>query len=261
MTHERLLNIQNGHNFRDLGGYETIDGRQTKWKRIIRAGSLANLSKEDLAELESIPVTVDIDLRSPEEVKQAPDRVPSTATYYHLPVLQSDETDASHSVDEIKNQILQPGSGHKHMVDIYKKMVLVDSAKAAYQKMFELLLRNGESDALLFHCTAGKDRTGLGAFFILNALQVPEKTIMEDYLLTNKATEKLRHQWIQALRDKNESEVIIENCIALASVSPDYLNAALETIKENYGNMNNYLHEHMELSDSDLKELRNKYLN
>lgn len=260
MTHERLLNIQDGHNFRDLGGYETIDSHRTKWNRIIRSGSLANLSKDDLTVLEAIPVTVDVDLRAPEEVKQSPDRVPSTATYYHLPVLQSDETDASHSVDEIKSQILQPGSGHQHMVDIYKKMVLAESAKDAYRKLFDLLLSNGVNDALLFHCTAGKDRTGLGAFFILSALQVPEKTIMEDYLLTNKVTEKIRHEWVQALRDKDESEVIIENSIALASVSPDYLNAAIETIKCHYGNMDNYLHEHMELSDSDLQDLRNKYL-
>ncbi len=76
MTGQRLLDIQDGHNFRDLGGYETKDGRHVKWHRLIRSGSLAHLNEHDLSTLAAIPVTIDIDLRAPEEVKQAPDKLP-----------------------------------------------------------------------------------------------------------------------------------------------------------------------------------------
>lgn len=260
MTDQRLLDIQHGHNFRDLGGYETIDGRHVKWHRLIRSGSLAYLNDHDLKTLANVPVTVDIDLRAPEEVKQAPDKLPQSANYYHLPVFKSDETDASHSDEEIMSRILKPGNGYCHMLDVYRRMVSVTTAKDAYQKMFELLMSNEPSQASLFHCTAGKDRTGMAAFLILSALQVPEEVILQDYMLTNKATKDFREQWLQNLRDKGESEVVVENRRALGSVSPDYIDQAIKLIKQDYGNVNNYLKQHLELSEQDLKDFRQLYL-
>ena len=240
MTGQRLLDIQDGHNFRDLGGYETKDGRHVKWHRLIRSGSLAHLNEHDLNTLAAIPVTIDIDLRAPEEVKQAPDKLPQTASYYHLPVFKSDETDASHSDEEIMSRILKPGNGYQHMLDVYRRMVEVPTAKAAYQRMFELLLSNNPAQASLF--------------------QVPEETILKDYLLTNKATQSFREQWLQTLRDKGESEVVVENRRALGSVSVDYLNQAIDLINTNYGNVQNYLTEYFDLSPNDLKQLQQLYL-
>lgn len=81
----RLLNIKDGHNFRDLGGYQAADGRTTKWRQLLRTGSLATLSDDDLATLAQIPVTQDIDLRGQAEVQQMPDRVQPTTTCPCLP--------------------------------------------------------------------------------------------------------------------------------------------------------------------------------
>lgn len=260
MTEQRLLNIQKGYNFRDLGGYATRDGHHVQWHRLIRSGSLARLDNSDLSTLAGIPVTIDIDLRAPEEVKIAPDRVPKTAKYYHLPVFSSDETDASHSDEEIMSRILQPGNGYRHMIEVYTRMTEVATAKAAYQKMFELLLTNAPDQATLFHCTAGKDRTGMAAYLILSALDVPEETILQDYLLTNEATHDFRVHWLQSLRDQGVSETVVENRRALGSVSPDYINQAIKLINTNYGNVHNYLIEHLDLTPADLKQLRQLYL-
>lgn len=260
MANQRLLDIQDGRNFRDLGGYETLNGHHVKWHRLIRSGSLAHLNDHDLNTLDHIPVSIDMDLRAPEEVAKAPDKLPESAKYYHLPVFKSDETDASHSDEEIRSRILKPGNGYRHMIEVYQRMVKVDTAKAAYQKMFELLLANEPGQAALFHCTAGKDRTGMAAYLILSALQVPEQVILQDYLLTNKATQDFREHWLQALRERGESEVVIENSEALGSVSPDYLDQAISLINHNYGNVENYLQEHLELSPSDLKTFRQLYL-
>lgn len=260
MAGQRLLDIQDGHNFRDLGGYETKDGRHVKWHRLIRSGSLAHLNEHDLNTLAAVPVSIDIDLRAPEEVKQAPDRLPQNASYYHLPVFKSDETDASHSDEEIMSRILKPGNGYQHMLDVYRRMVEVPTAKKAYQRMFELLLSNEPKQASLFHCTAGKDRTGMAAYLILSALQVPEKTILKDYLLTNEATHDFRERWLQTLRDKGESDVVVENRRALGSVSVDYISQAINLINANYGNVQNYLTEYFGLSANDLKQLQHLYL-
>ena len=259
MANQRLLPIKKGYNFRDLGGYPTADGHTTKWRRIIRTGSLAQLDKQDLKVLTSIPVTIDVDLRAPDEVKKAPDQVPTSATYYHLPVFASDETDASHSDEEIAAQMQQPGNGYRHMIDVYHRMTTIDSAKRAYQKLFKLLLSNDDG-ALLFHCTAGKDRTGMASYLILSALGVQEKIIMEDYLLTNVVTQEFRNQWLQEMRNNGASEELVTNRAALASVSPDYLNTAITNIKKNYGTINRYLSNYLEITPAEIKKLQELYL-
>lgn len=259
MANKRLLPIKNGYNFRDLGGYPTTDGHTVKWHRLIRTGSLARLDQADLKYLESIPVKVDIDLRAPDEISAAPDHVPATAKYYQLPVFAADETDASHSDEEIAKQMQQPGNGYHHMLDVYRRMATIDSAKKAYQAMFKLLLEEPDG-AVLYHCTAGKDRTGMASFLILSALGVDQEIIREDYLLTNTVTQAFRDKWLQSMRDKGASEELVTNRAALASVAPDYLNTAIKTINENYGNVDHYLHDHLGLTNADLTQLRQLYL-
>lgn len=259
MVNKRLLPIKNGYNFRDLGGYPTTDGHTTKWHRLIRSGSLARLDQADLKCLEKVPVKVDIDLRAPAEITAAPDHVPATAQYYQLPVFASDETDASHSDEEIAAQMQQPGNGYRHMLDVYRRMVTITSAKKAYQKLFALLLEDHDG-TILYHCTAGKDRTGMASFLILSALGVDEEIIMEDYLLTNAVTHDFRDKWLQSMRDKGASEELVTNRAALSSVAPDYLNTAIKLIKENYGDVEHYLHDHLELTNDDITQLRRLYL-
>lgn len=259
MEEKRLLNIQNGQNFRDLGGYQAIDCHYTKWHRLVRSGSLANLNQKDLTILEKIPITLDLDFRAPEEVHRSQDHVPTTAQYHHLPVFTSDETDASHSDQEIADRMAQPGNGYRHMLDVYRRMVTVPTAKNAYQQMFQLLMEN-DHGATLFHCTAGKDRTGMGAFLILSALQVPLETIKQDYLLTNSATRDFRHRWLDMLRAEGESETVVQNRHDLGSVSIDYLNEALKIIEKNYGDVDHYLTDYLQLSKGDLATLRHQYL-
>lgn len=264
MAKQRLLNIKSGYNFRDLGGYQTRDGHTIKWRKLLRTGSLANLSSEDQHLLEQIPVKLDIDLRSPAEVRQDPDKPLSTAVYHHLPVFDVDETDASHSDEEIAKIMQKPGNGYRHMLDVYQRMATINSAKAAFQALFSLLLENNEQGAVLFHCTAGKDRTGMAAFLILSALGVPEKTIMQDYLLTNDVTREVRHKWLRQLRAKLQelgaSEALIENRNALASVNADYLTTAITAIEDQAGDVQHYLTDYLRLSPSDLKQLRELYL-
>lgn len=89
---KRLLNIEDGYNFRELGGYSTQDGRRIKFNRLIRSGSLTRLNEHDQFVPAAIPVKNDLDLRSNPEVAAAPDRVPTGATYRHLPVFAVDET-------------------------------------------------------------------------------------------------------------------------------------------------------------------------
>lgn len=259
MANQRLLAIKHGYNFRDLGGYPTADGHTVKWRRIIRTGSLARLDEDDLKLLAGIPVAIDVDLRAPDEKAKAPDKVPAGAKYYHLPVFESDETDASHSDEEIAAQMQQPGNGYRHMLDVYHRMATVATAKKAYQELFKLLLSNPDG-ALLFHCTAGKDRTGMAAYLILSALGVEQSIIIEDYLLTNTVTQDFRNQWLQGMRDHGASEALVTNRAALASVAPDYLNVAINEINQQYGDVMHYLTDYLEITPTAINRLRELYL-
>ncbi|MFR0771615.1 protein-tyrosine-phosphatase [Limosilactobacillus pontis] len=259
----RLLNIKDGHNFRDLGGYQTTDGRTVKWRQLLRTGSLANLGNTDLTTLARIPVTQDIDLRGQAEVQQVPDQVPQTATYYHLPVFAEDETDASHSNEEIAKQMQEPGNGYRHMLTVYSRMVTIPSARKAFRQMFNHLLSN-PNGATIFHCTAGKDRTGMATFLILSALGVPRETILKDYLLTNEVTADFRKSWLTQMKAQMPAtpatDILINNRRALASVNIDYLKTAIGAINDQYGNVQHYLSDYLELSNEELHELRDHYL-
>lgn len=259
----RLLDINSGHNFRDLGGYQTADGRTIKWRQLLRTGSLATLSNDDLTTLAQIPVTQDIDLRGQAEVRQMPDRVPQSAAYYHLPVFDEDETDASHSNEEIAKWMQEEGNGYRRMPRVYSRMATIPSAKRAFRQLFDRLLAN-QNGATLFHCTAGKDRTGMAAFLILSALGVPRETILDDYLLTNQVTEDFREGWLAQMRKElpatPATEILINNRRDLASVHAAYLQKAIGVIEDRYGDVQHYLTNYLELSDDQLHQLRDRYL-
>lgn len=264
MDNQRLLPIKNGHNFRELGGYQTSDGHTLKWGRLIRSGSLNQLSASDERVLTQIPVKVDIDFRSKPEVNAAPDRVPVTAHYFGLPVLNVDETESSQSDQEIAKEMQVAGNGFRHMLTVYEKIAQLPSARHAYQEMFRLLLATSQG-AVLFHCTAGKDRTGFGAFLILTALGVPRETIMADYLLTNDATATFRKQWLKGLQNNSDHQLgnvnaVINNRQDLIMVHQEYLERACQVIKRLAGSPKNYLTDYLGLTNKDLQDLRRLYL-
>lgn len=263
MTQQRLLPIKHGYNFRDLGGYQTSDGHTVKWHRLIRSGALNNLDEQDQEALAAIPVTVDIDLRSKPEITAAPDRVPRTAKYYHLPVFSIDVTNASRSDEEVAREMQEVGNGYRHMQLEYRNMVQLASAQQAYQELFQLVLSN-QSGATLFHCTAGKDRTGFGAYLLLTVLGVPRETILQDYLLTNDVTAAFRRRWVAQLRastaELGNRDAVIKNRSDMMAVFPGYLTAAIETVNRLAGSPTQYLTDCLELTRGDLADLRRLYL-
>lgn len=261
MAYERLLPIQHGHNFRDLGGYATTDGHSVKWGHLIRSGHLNTLDQQDLHILDQLQVKYDLDFRAPEEITSQPDRVPRGAQYTSLPVFQTDETDASHSQEQIMAEYSDnDDAGYQHMLTVYRDMVTTDQAKQSYQAFFSHLLSNSDHHAVLFHCTAGKDRTGMGAVFLLSALNVERPTIIRDYLLTNAVTKDYVDSRIEKIKQAGLPTAFAKNTRALSTVSPDYINTALAAIDNQYGDVKNYLHQYLDLSTAQMKDLQKLYL-
>ncbi|PWF99799.1 tyrosine-protein phosphatase [Levilactobacillus bambusae] len=262
MVEQRVLDLAGGVNFRELGGYPTVNNHTIKWHKLIRSANLATLADSDLLYLKGYGVATDIDLRSDEEIKQQPDRIPDGVTYSVDSVFPSDQTDASKSESQLTQEFsANPHQGYQHMIEVYQDMVTTKQAQGAYRDLFDNLLANDQSNqSILFHCTAGKDRTGMGAIFTLSALDVDPTVIKDDYLLTNQvAGDHIQHN-LNEIKQKGASQTLYDNIAALLTVSADYYDAAMKVINTQYGGMADYLHDVLGLTTAQKQTLQKIYL-
>lgn len=257
-----VLNIHHGFNFRDLGGYRGADNRVIRPHKLIRSGKLDLLSNRDVQFLDDYGMRIDVDFRSPEERATAPDRAPASASYHHLPVFPIDETGVS-SRKAVEEQLFtsNPKGGYENMLLTYADMVLMPSAQTAYRRFFDLLLGNeAEGQSLLFHCSAGKDRTGMGAVYLLSALGVDDQVIRQDYIAANDYIQEPLRDQLAKVKAAGYNENYQKSIHDLWTVKEDYLNKALATIDEHFGSMRNYLREGLDLTDQQIADLQRIYL-
>lgn len=257
-----LLNIHHGFNFRDMGGYTTADMHTIKKHKLIRSGKLDELSDRDVRFLSDYGVRFDVDFRSADEKKAEPDRIPTGASYFSLPVFPTDETKVSKTQeDEFKQFALDPHAGYKNMLQTYADMVLQSDAQKAYRQFFDVLLSNpDDGNALLFHCSAGKDRTGMGAVYLMSALGVDMHTIKQDYIAANNYIQTPLKQILNHVEKQGANANLQQSITDLWTVKEDYLDSALHAIDSNYGDMRNYLHTALDLSTEQVADLQRIYL-
>ena len=258
----KSINITSGRNFRELGGYETLSGKKIKFHKVLRSGHLADLSEADRHYLTNYGVRYDIDFRSKEETKKQPDRIPENVQYDFNPVFSDDLTNSSKSIDALETEAEKdPQFGFDHMLLAYEDMIHSATARHAYQNFFKFLLSNTqENQSVLFHCTAGKDRTGFGAFLLLSSLGVPLEVIKRDYLLTNITTKSFVENLLIEEKRKGSSDNLLQSIKDIQTVHPEYLDHAISVINKDYGSINEYLHNVIQLSNQDIIDLRNIYL-
>lgn len=238
---ERHLPMAGGFNFRDLGGYKTKEGKFVKWGKIIRSDDLSKLTDADLEYLSSMPLLTDIDYRSVEEIKPAPDKRPQSLLNYLEYNISPGNTDAM--MAKLKTATSAEIDSEMMAMNIF--FVTNDSATIQYQKMFEHLQNPEGNVPLLYHCTAGKDRTGMATALILYALGADDKTVMNDYLLSNKYIEAKFASYIEQY----------PNLIGLFSVKQEYLQAGLDAINKNYGNVEKFLVKKLNVDINKMHEL------
>lgn len=257
---QHQLKIQGGFNFRDLGGYPTKDGQVIKMHKIVRSGKLGQLKKNDLEYLNQYGIRVDIDFRSLKEQRDCPDKVPPLARYVNDPVFQEDETDST-ARDQMRKEAFKtdPSTGYHDMLRSYKDIVLNSNSQHAYRIFFDELLANDQDDSgVLFHCTAGKDRTGMGAVYLLSILGVPDEIIRKDYLSSNQYL-KINQQQKQDLY-RHLGPVFLKNIEAITHVYDEYLDAALNIIKSEFGSVVSYLEQVIKVTPEQQRALKQIYL-
>jgi len=247
-TPNREVALEGAVNFRDLGGYVTTDYRRIAMRRIYRAGDISKLTDADMDELKRRKIYTVVDFRGENEVADAPDRLLPGADYLLLSAGSGNITDLTEFVKGY-------ASGREAMVAFYSDVsVFVEK----YRPFFMKLLMLPDTSAMVFHCAAGKDRTGIAAALLLYAFDVPMETIMADYVATN-------------LYRKTENEVIInylvseqgmdhQMAVEIMDANPLYLESAFNAIKRKYGSVNLFLYRELGMDETARYRLREKFL-
>lgn len=256
-----MLPLSGALNVRDLGGYSTNDGRQTRWRKLIRAGELANLTTEDQHRLLDSDISCIVDLRSEAEIKLAPDRVPVGIDYVKLPLFNNDETESTETTTQLNEAYAANArNGYRRMLYAYRRLIVNEQPQYAYRVFFESLLANGEEKTILFHCSAGKDRTGMCAALFLGALGVSDQQIRDDYLLTNRYCQPRVSRRVAAAKQAGMNQNFIQSIISLSTVSIDYLDQAMTIINYEFGGITAYLQDGVGLRADQIQRLKQIYL-
>jgi len=239
----RHLALQGASNFRDLGGYPTIDGRTTRWRHIFRSNHLGQLTADDIAIVRALGVRSAFDFRGVEE-RAAGVCVVNEIAVHSLPI---EPTVVAALRTELARGMLTAPVALEIMRESYRNYVRHNTH--SFRALFGHLLE--DRAPLVIHCTAGKDRTGFASALILHALGVADDVIAEDYLLTN------RHYKRDATAAFDLPEDVRN---AIGNVEASYLAAAFEAVGEDYGDLETYLRDGLKLGTSEQAALKARYL-
>lgn len=227
VTFDRALPLQGVQNARDLGGYRTVDGKSVRTGLVYRTGQLNNATPDDLAVLADRKVGVVDDLRTVYERAVGPDKVPAGAVANWDDVI-------GQAPPQVLASTLTGGDS------LYRAFITAPGANTAVASVLRDIIA-ADGKAVLFHCTAGKDRTGWTAAVLLTLLGVDRATVNQDYLLSN--------QFRGASQDD-----------PLNGVQQPWLDAAFDQANQTYGSFDNYVRDGLGLSADDIAALRDALL-
>lgn len=233
---ERIIPFEGCFNFRDLGGYVNTAGKRVKWGKLYRSSLLSNLTTKDYDTLETMGIKWICDLRSTAEIVAKPSPIFPTIKNRHIPIgTAKNETSETQKMDIPDDpRVYEPLMGESYRVFV--------QSKDGFREILEYIIDKADLP-FLFHCTAGKDRTGVLGALLLKLLDVPEKTILADYELTNQYADAILGEMrglIEAFSG-NTQKIELEHFRPMAEARPGYLEIAFDEMRKEYGSVDAYL--------------------
>ena len=254
-------------NTRDLGGMRAADGRHIRKGRLLRSGHLYIASPEDLLILKELDIRKIYDFRSRQEREEKPDPLIGREENLHVPILRDlaagltrDRKSDEQAFDIVIRKAKEdPSYGLRYMCDTYRNLVSDPYAVSQYSWFLHDVAQQAEG-AVLWHCTAGKDRAGFAAVLLLEILGVSREDILEDYLSTNLHLSDEVMQILAMLRKKlgliGDEEAVLE----LFGAKEEFLDVIYRYVEEHFGGMEGFLKEGMHIDDSLREQFRENYL-
>jgi protein-tyrosine phosphatase len=264
-AHARHVPLEGQPNFRDVGGYQTADGRAVRWGQVYRSGQMPNLTDTDVDRLDSLGIRTVVTFLVPEEIETyGADRLPESAREVHLPI-------TGELAEELSLQAgiaIRTGDFSALPADLNPEFhrLLLEDGREEYAALLRQL-GDPSSRPLVYHCSHGVHRTGTATAILLSALGVPWETVREDYLLSNVYRAEEIEAQLDRIRGKVASdrgippeEVDMTNVKAFFMLEGHYIDGTLEKAVEEYGSMEAYVRDGLGLTDEEIERLREELL-
>ena len=242
-----MILIESVSNFRDVSV-----GSKMKKNLLFRCAKLSTLNDRDICVLENLNPHAIIDFRDPKEIKKAPDNLSAKLLkkYINLPISASTLSRMA-AQKEIDGDSVE--SYEKVMEDSYR--MYINNHKVVWTKFFEILLKSKKLP-IIFHCSAGKDRTGIASFMIQSIFKNPMDLIFENYLISNDLLTIKAAIAEQSTSSSNQDSLVTKNMLTtLGKVQQSYLNAAIDEIDKKYSSLENYFISQLGLKVNDIQKL------
>ncbi len=257
----RHVPLDGQSNFRDIGGYETADGRTVKWGRVFRSGRLSRLSDNDVRKLEELGITTVVNFLTNAEIEiNGADRLPTSVREVQLPMEAGNMNELTAVVTQARQTGDFSGLSPEINPDFHRQLIVEGKE---YYAEFLRQVAGQESLPLVFHCSHGVHRTGTATAILLSALGVPWETIREDYLLSNVYRRKEVGPRLEQLkqihaahRGIDVADVDATNMEAFYILQGHYIDGSLEQAIAEYGSMDSYIRGGLGMSDEEIKKLR-----
>lgn len=254
---EKNIKIKEVHNFRSVSNIRNIEGRILKSGKFYRSGNLHQLKRKSFKELENLGIKETIDLRNSREIAQKPDHLPGQMVYKNYSAFE-DEGD---QLDKARKLVLKGKvkgeDADRRMLDFYREYI-TENPEIIREIITEIL----DSDQpVLYHCTAGKDRTGIITALILTVLKFDKQTIYNDYLLSNNYRKNLVNQRLKLARNLHflYPKMDISVLEKLSWVEKAYLDAAFNEINKKYGSEDAYIQQVLKINENKREEYIRKF--
>lgn len=253
-----LIELQGAVNVRDLGGFVTAQGRRLAAGRLFRADALHKLTDGDVEVLAGLGLRTVIDFRSPREITgSGPDRLPPGIDHLELPISGGNIT-ATLGTASGESAGARPDLGEGRAAElmrtINRQFVTEPEYRAAFARTLHLIADPGH-DPLLFHCTAGKDRTGWMAAIVLTALDVPREQVLADYLATNDYVWPSYRAWLTRAAESGQ----VRDPAAMRELlyqDPSYIGEAFAAVESGYGTFDRFLTDGLDFGPAQVERLR-----
>jgi protein-tyrosine phosphatase len=262
----RHIPMDGQSNFRDIGGYQTSDGKTVKWGKVFRSGELPKLSDDDVKKIDHLGIKTVISFLNPTEIKaRGEDRLPDDVKRIYLPI-DVDLGEGASVAEVMRARKTGDFSKIPAVVnpDIHRS--LTRDSKESYTQLLRHLA-NPSNQPAVFHCSHGVHRTGTATALILTAIGVPWETVREDYLLSNtyrKEEVAKRTEQLKQLNAKNNQvapeDVDMTNINAFYILDGSYIDASLDEAIKEYGSMKNYIRQGLGITEEEILALRQSLL-
>lgn len=254
---EKVIHLKKITNFRTVGNIKNTEGRTLKEGKFYRSAHLHKLKKRSFDRFDELGIKEIIDLRNSKEIAQKPDQIPADNTYKKYSAFEDEGDQLSQAKKLVLKGKVNASDADKRMIDFYREYVTEnpETIKTIITEVLE------SKDPVLYHCTAGKDRTGIITALILTILKFDKETIYNDYLLSNNYRKNLVQKRLRLantlhfLYPKMDLQVLEK----LSWVEKRYLDAAFEEINKKYGSADAYIQQVLGISDTKRNEYIQKF--